>query len=95
LENELKTLPEAERTRIIWLPCARVTARSAFTPGRSDDDMKIYQESKVLGDVRRIKEEISKEAARLGREKFYLSLNGTAARLMAKYRTKKRKAACR
>jgi hypothetical protein len=57
--------------------------------------MKIYQESKVLGDVRRIKEEISKEAARLGREKFYLSLNGTAARLMAKYRTKKRKAACR
>jgi hypothetical protein len=57
--------------------------------------MKIYQESKVLGDVRRIKEEISKEAARLGHEKFYLSLNGTAARLMAKHRTKKRKTACR
>jgi hypothetical protein len=64
-------------------------------PGRSDDDMKIYQESKVLRDVRRIKEEISKEAAKRGHEKFYLSLNGTAARLMAKYRTKKRKAACR
>jgi hypothetical protein len=47
----------------------------------------MYQESKVLRDVRRIKEEISKEAARLGHEKFYLSLNGTAARLMAKYRT--------
>jgi hypothetical protein len=56
--------------------------------------MKIYQESKVLGDVRRIKEEISKEGARVGHEKFYMSLNGTAARLVAKYRTKKRKAAC-
>jgi hypothetical protein len=57
--------------------------------------MKIYQESRVLGNVRHIKEEISKEAAKLGHEKFYLSLNGTAARLMAKYRTKKRKTACR
>ncbi len=57
--------------------------------------MTMYQESKVLRDVRRIKEEMSKEAARLGHEKFYLSLNGTAARLMAKYRTKKRKAPCR
>jgi hypothetical protein len=57
--------------------------------------MTIYQESKVLRDVRRIKEEISKEAARLGHETFYLSLNGTAARLKAKYRAKKRKAPCR
>ena len=57
--------------------------------------MTIYQESKVLRDVRRIKEELSREAARIGPEKFYLSLNGTAARLKAKYRTKKRKAACR
>jgi hypothetical protein len=53
--------------------------------------MKIYKESKVLHEVRRIKEEMSEEAARLGPEKFYLSLNGTAARLMAKYRPKKRK----
>jgi hypothetical protein len=57
--------------------------------------MKIYKESKVLHEVRRIKEKISKEADRVGPEKFYMSLNGTAARLMAKHRTKKRKAACR
>jgi len=57
--------------------------------------MKLYRESKVLREVRRIKEGISKEAARRGHETFYLSLNGTVARLMAKYRAKKRKAACR
>jgi hypothetical protein len=57
--------------------------------------MKVYQESKVLHRVRRIKEEIAKEAARVGHEKFYLSLNGTAARLMAKHRSTKRKATCR
>jgi hypothetical protein len=57
--------------------------------------MKLYHESKVLHDVRRIKEEMSKEAARVGHEKFYLSLNGTAARLMAKYRTNRRKTTCR
>ncbi len=57
--------------------------------------MKVYQESKVLHELRRIKEEIAKEAARAGREKFYLSLNGTAARLMAMHRTNKRKATCR
>jgi hypothetical protein len=57
--------------------------------------MTIYHESKVLHDVRRIKEKLSKEAARVGPEKFYLSLNGTAARLMAKYRTKRRKPASR
>jgi hypothetical protein len=57
--------------------------------------MKIYKESKVLQDVRRIKEKMSEEAARIGPEKFYLSLNGTAARLTAKYRTKKRKTAGR
>jgi hypothetical protein len=51
--------------------------------------MTIYHESKVLRDVRRIKEKLSKEAARIGPEKFYLSMNGTAARLMATYRIKK------
>jgi hypothetical protein len=49
--------------------------------------MKIYQESNVLLEVRRIKEKLAEEAARIGPEKFYLSLNGTAARLMARYRT--------
>jgi hypothetical protein len=57
--------------------------------------MKLYKESKVLREVRRIKEEISKEAAIAGHEKFYLSLNGTAARLMTKYRTNRRKTTCR
>jgi hypothetical protein len=57
--------------------------------------MKIYKESKVLHEVRRIKEKMSEEATRVGPEKFYMSLNGTAARLMAKHRNKKRKAACR
>jgi hypothetical protein len=52
--------------------------------------MKIYKESKVLQEVRRIKERMSEEAARVGPEKFYTSLNGTAARLMAKYRRSKR-----
>jgi hypothetical protein len=51
--------------------------------------MKIYKESKVLLEVRRIKEKMSEEAARLGPEKYYLSMNGTAATLMAKCRTKK------
>jgi len=37
--------------------------------------------------VRRIKEKLSGEAARIGPEKFYLSLNGTAARLTGRYRT--------
>jgi hypothetical protein len=49
--------------------------------------MKIYRESKVLQEVRRIKEKLSEEAARIGPEKFYVSLNGTAARLMTKYRS--------
>jgi hypothetical protein len=57
--------------------------------------MKIYKESKVLHEVRLIKEKMSEEAARRGPETFYLSLNGTAARLMAKHRTKKRTTACR
>ena len=57
--------------------------------------MKIYKESKTLPAVRRIKEKLSEEAARVGPEKFYLSLNGTAARLLVKHRTKKRKAVCR
>jgi hypothetical protein len=57
--------------------------------------MKIYKESKVLRAVRRIKEKMSEEAVRVGPEKFYLSLNGTAARLTAKYRPMKRKAAWR
>jgi hypothetical protein len=38
---------------------------------------------------------MSEEAARVGPEEFYMSLNGTAARLIAKHRTKKQKAACR
>jgi hypothetical protein len=57
--------------------------------------MKACQESKVLHEARRIKEVISREAARVGQEKFYLSLHGTAARLKAEYRTNKRKAMCR
>lgn len=57
--------------------------------------MKIYKESKVLHEVRRIKAQMAEEAARVGPEKFYLSLNGTAARLMTKYRMRKRKTACR
>jgi len=57
--------------------------------------MKIYKVSKVLHEVRRIKEKMSEDAARVGPEKFYMSLNGTAARLMAKHRGKKRKKACR
>jgi hypothetical protein len=57
--------------------------------------MTIYKESKVLHQVRRIKERMSEEAAKLGPEKFYMSLNGTAARWMAKRRTTKRKAARR
>ena len=50
--------------------------------------MNIYKESKVLLEVRCIKEKLSKEAARVGPEKYYMSLNGTAARLMAKYRSR-------
>jgi len=49
--------------------------------------VKLYIESNVLLAVRRIKEKLSGEAARIGPEKFYLSLNGTAARLTARYRT--------
>jgi hypothetical protein len=52
--------------------------------------MKTYSESNVLVEVRRIKEELSEEAARISPEKFYLSLNGTAARLMATHRTTRR-----
>ncbi len=57
--------------------------------------MKRYKESKVLLEVRRIKEKIAKEAARVGYEKYYLSMNGNAARLLAKYRIKKPKPAHR
>jgi hypothetical protein len=53
--------------------------------------MTIYKESRVLEEVRRIKEEIAKEADKAGPEIFYPSLNGTAARLISKYRTKKDK----
>jgi len=52
--------------------------------------MKIYAESNVMLEVRHIKEKLSEEATRIGPEKFYLSLNGTAARLMARYRAKPR-----
>lgn len=57
--------------------------------------MKTYKESKVLREVRRIKEKIAEEAARVGYEKYYLSLNGNAAKLLAKYRIKKTKPAHR
>jgi hypothetical protein len=52
--------------------------------------MKIYRESKVLQDVRCIKEKMSEEASVVGPEKFYLALNGAAARFTAKHRTRKR-----
>ena len=42
------------------------------------------KESKVLLEVRRIKEKIAREAE--GDPGYYQRLNGTAARLMAKYR---------
>ena len=52
--------------------------------------MKTYTESNILLEVRHIKEKLSEEAARIGPEKFYLSLNGTAAKLIARYRGKPR-----
>jgi hypothetical protein len=58
--------------------------------GRSDDDMKNYQESKVLVEVRRIKEQIAREAE--GDPGYYQRLNGLGAKLMAKCRASKRKA---
>jgi len=54
--------------------------------------MTVYKESKVLLEVRKIKERMAQEAERVGFEKYYLSLNERAARLQAKYRRKRRKA---
>ena len=51
------------------------------------------KESKVLVEVRRIKEQIAREAE--GDPGYYQRLNGLGAKLMAKYRTNKRKALCR
>jgi hypothetical protein len=57
--------------------------------------MKTYKESNVLLEVRRIKEEVAREAGKAGFEKYYLSLNGKAAKLVEKYRTKRRKSSRR
>jgi hypothetical protein len=38
--------------------------------------------TKVLHEARRIEEKISEKGTRVGPEKFYISLNGTAAGLM-------------
>ena len=51
------------------------------------------KESKVLVEVRRIKEQIAREAE--GDPGYYRRLNGLGAKLMAKHRTNKRKAFCR
>jgi hypothetical protein len=51
------------------------------------------KESKVLLEVRRIKEQIAREAE--GDPGYYQRLNGLGARLMAKYRAKKPKPTCR
>jgi hypothetical protein len=51
------------------------------------------KESKVLLEVRRIKEQIAREAE--SHPGYYQHLNGLGARLMGKYRDKKRKTECR
>jgi hypothetical protein len=51
------------------------------------------KESKVLLEVRRIKEQIAREAK--NDPDYYQRLNGLGAKLMAKYQTKKRKTVCR
>jgi hypothetical protein len=51
------------------------------------------KESKVLLEVRRIKEQIAHEAE--SDPGYYQRLNGLGAKLMSKYRTKKQKPACR
>jgi hypothetical protein len=48
-------------------------------------------ESKTLIEVRRIKEEIAREAE--GNPGYYLRLNGLGARLLQPFRAKRRKAA--
>ena len=51
------------------------------------------KESKVLLEVRRIKEQIAREAE--SDPGYYQRLNGLGAKLMEKYQTKKRKTTCR
>jgi len=51
------------------------------------------KESEVLLELRRIKEQIAREAE--GSPGYYQRLNGLGATLMAELRTKKPKAACR
>jgi hypothetical protein len=51
------------------------------------------KESKVLLEVRRIKEQIAREAE--DDPGYYQRLNGLGAKLMEKYQTKKRRTACR
>jgi len=48
------------------------------------------KESKVLLEVRRIKEQIAREAE--GEPGYYQRLNGLGAKLMPNYQTRKRKA---
>jgi len=50
------------------------------------------KESKVLLEVRRIKEQISRDAER--DPGYYQRLNGLGAKLMDKHQTKKRKTLC-
>jgi hypothetical protein len=51
------------------------------------------KESKVLLEVRRIKEQIAREAE--GDPGYYQRLNGLGAKLMNKHQTKRRKTVCR
>jgi hypothetical protein len=51
------------------------------------------KESKVLLGVRRIKEQIAREAE--GDPGYYQRLNGLGAKLMAKHRTNRRRPTCR
>ena len=47
--------------------------------------MKKYRESKTLLEVRKIKEDISKEASKAGMERYYLGLNKDAGKLLKKF----------
>lgn len=51
----------------------------------------VLKESKVLLDVRRVKEEIAREAS--ADPGYYQSLNGLGAKLLAPYRKKAKKTA--
>jgi hypothetical protein len=51
------------------------------------------KESKVMLEVRRIKEQIAREAE--SNPGYYQRLNGLGAKLLEKHQTKKRKTVCR